>query len=223
MVRSIDFRQLSKAALDELLSAAGITDNERDWLRERCEAIGAVEFPDRYKVSDSQRKKAHALLQAVCRWSGYTPLETEKALTKEMFQDSQIPLLAESFSLSDCSREVARMYITWLIDFCLLHDIPCGEPMWKLCEDIPRYVYMAAVHKRCSVCGKPAECHHVDAVGMGRNRKEIIHLGMKILPLCRKHHIEIHSIGKETFMKKYMLESVKADERICETYHLKRM
>lgn len=137
-----------------------------------------------------------------------------------MFLDAKMPTLATDFSLSDCSREVARLYITYLIDFCLLHDIPCGEPMWKLAEDIPRYVYMAAVHKRCAVCGKKAEVHHVDAVGMGRNRKEIIHMGMRILPLCRTHHMEIHRTGKRDFLERYLLEPVKADERICEVFGL---
>lgn len=219
MVKTIDFRLLSKAALDEVLSAAGITESDRIWLRTRCEPLGAVEFADRYKISSLQRKKAHALIQAVCRWSGYTPLETEKELTKQMFADLEIPTLAESFSLSDCSMEVARKYITWLIDFCLLHDIPCGEPMWKLAEDIPRFVYMSLIHKRCAVCGKKAEVHHVDAVGAGRNRKEIIHLGMKVLPLCRSHHMDIHRTGKTDFLNRYILEPVKVDERIRDVYN----
>lgn len=220
MVKAIDFRLLSKAAREEIFRVAGITDEDREWLRSRSSPVGVLELPDRYKITTPQRKKAYALLQAVCRWSGYTPLETEKTLTKRMFLDASMPTLADDFSLADCSREVARLYITYLIDFCLLHDIPCGEPMWKLAEDIPRYVYMAAVHKRCAVCGKKAEAHHVDAVGMGRNRKEIIHMGMRILPLCRTHHMEIHRIGKQDFLERYLLEPVKADERICGVFGL---
>lgn len=222
MVLAIDFRKLSKPALDEVLSAAGVTDEQREWLRSRCEAVGAIEFPDRYEITKSQRKKAYALLQAICRWTGYTPLETEKEIAKAIFLSSQVPTLAETFSLSNCSREVARLFIDWLIDFCLLHDIPCGEPLWKLCEDIPRYVYMALIHKRCAVCGKKAELHHVDAVGSGRNRKEICHIGMKVLPLCRLHHIECHRIGKTDFLNRYILEPVRVDERICEVYRLNR-
>lgn len=221
MVKAIDFRQLSPAAINEIMVAAGVTDEDREWLRSRSEPVGALEFPDRYKVSRAQQKKAHALLQAICRWSGYTPLETEKTITKQMFLDSQLPTIADEFSLSNCSREIARMYITYLIDFCLLHDIPCGEPMWKLAEDIPKYVYMALIHKRCAICGQKAELHHVDVVGMGRNRKEICHLGMRALPLCRLHHTEIHRIGKVDFLSKYILEPVKIDERIAETYRLK--
>ena len=221
MVKQLDFRLLSPATREEIFRVAGITDEDREWLRSRSSPVVLCEFEDRYKVSRLQQKKAHAILNSICVWSGYTPLETEKAMTKQMFLDSQAPTIARDFSLADCSMEIARLYITWLIDFCLMQDIPCGEPMWKLAEDIPKYVYMAAVHKRCAVCGKKAEVHHVDAVGMGRNRKEIIHLGMRILPLCREHHQEIHRVGKTDFLNRYILEPVKVDERIAKAFNLK--
>jgi len=222
MVKQLDFRLLSPAAREEIFRVAGITDEDREWLRARSSPVGVLELPDRYKITTPQRRKAYSLLQAICKWSGYTPLETEKELTKQMFICSQSPTLADTFSLADCSREVARLYITYLINFCLLHDIPCGEPLYKLCEDIPKYVYMALIHKRCAVCGQKAELHHTvgNTVGMGRNRKEICHIGMKVLPLCRLHHTEIHRIGQSDFLKKYILEPVKVDERIAETYNL---
>lgn len=225
MVKSLDFRLLSKAAREEIFRVAGITDEDREWLRSRSSPIGVLELPDVYKVSRAQQKKAYALLQAICRWTGYTPLETEKTLTKQMFIGSQSPTLADNFSLADCSREVARLYITYLIDFCLLHDIPCGEPLYKLCEDIPKYVYMAAVHKRCAVCGKKADLHHAvggGTVGAGNNRHKIDHIGRPCLPLCREHHNLIHKIGHKDFCEKYLLEPVKIDERIRQTYNLNK-
>jgi hypothetical protein len=224
MVKSLDFRLLSKAAREEIFRVAGITDEDREWLRSRGKPVGVLELEDTYKVSRAQQKKAYALLQAICRWSGYTPLETEKTLTKQMFISSQLPTLADSFSLSDCSREVARLYITYLIDFCLLHDIPCGEPLYKLCEDIPKYVYMATVHKRCAVCGKKADLHHAQGgtIGMGSNRNKVNHIGRPCLPLCRHHHTSLHKIGEKEFLERYMLEPVKVDERIATSYNLHR-
>lgn len=223
MVKSIDFRLLSKAAREEIFRAAGITDEDRVWLRSRGSPVGVLELPDRYKITTLQRRKAYSLLQAICKWSGYTPLETEKELTKQMFIGLQVPTLADTFSLSNCSREVARLYITYLIDFCLLHDIPCGEPMWKLAEDIPKYVYMATIHKRCAVCGKKADLHHAQGggtIGMGNNRNKVNHIGRPCLPLCRKHHSELHTIGEKSFLEKYLLEPVEVDERIADTYNL---
>ena len=60
-----------------------------------------------------------------------------------------------------------------------------------------------------------------DAVGMGRNRKEICHIGMRALPLCREHHTEIHAVGQEDFLKRYIIEPVRIDERIAKVYRLK--
>ena len=225
MVKSLDFRLLSKAAREEIFRVAGITDEDREWLRSRGSPVGVLELPDRYKITTPQRRKAYSLLQAICKWSGYTPLETEKELTKQMFIGLQVPTLADTFSLSNCSREVARLYITYLIDFCLLHDIPCGEPMWKLAEDIPKYVYMATIHKRCAVCGKKADLHHAvggGTVGAGNNRHKIDHIGRPCLPLCREHHNLIHEIGHKDFCEKYLLEPVKIDERIRQTYNLNK-
>lgn len=181
-----------------------------------------IELVDPRRISPEQRRKAYALIKDIALWMGGTPMETVKELTKWIFQESDPATLEETFSLSDCSMEVARLYITFLIDFCLLHDIPCNEPLYKLAEDIGRYVWVCALNKRCAVCGRKAELHHVDAVGMGRNRKEICHIGMRVLPLCRTHHTEIHKIGREAFLRRYILESVKVDERIADVYRLKK-
>ena len=181
-----------------------------------------VELVDPRRISPQQRRKAYALIRDIALWMGGTPMETVKELTKWIFQESDPATLEETFSLSDCSMEVARLYITFLIDFCLLYDVPCGEPLYKLAEDIGRYVWICALNKRCAVCGRHADLHHVDVVGMGRDRKEICHTGMRALPLCREHHTEIHSIGQEDFLRRYVLEPVKIDERIADVYKLRK-
>ncbi|EJP32295.1 PF06147 family protein [Selenomonas sp. FOBRC9] len=181
-----------------------------------------IELVDPRRISPEQRRKAYALIRDIALWMGGTPMETVKEFSKWIFQESEMATLEGTFSLSDCSVEVARLYITFLIDFCLLHDVPCNEPLYKLAEDIPRYVWVCLMNKRCAVCGRKAELHHVDCVGMGRNRKEICHIGMRVLPLCRTHHTEIHKIGHETFLRRYILEPVKVDERIADVYKLRK-
>ena len=74
---------------------------------------------------------------------------------------------------------------------------------------------------KCSVCAKKAELHHYDSIGNGRNRKEICHIGMRCLPLCREHHTQIHQIGRDEFCKRYLLEPVQIDEQIARVYRLK--
>lgn len=178
-----------------------------------------VEFVDPRRISHEQRKKAYVLISYIAAWWGYTPLEAMKEMLKLMFV-GEAETLRRTFSLSDCDMTTARLFITWLIDFCILHDVEVGEPLYEMAEDIHRYVWACLMNKRCAVCGGKAELHHVDAVGMGRNRKEICHIGMRALPLCREHHIEIHSVGREDFLKKYILEPVKIDERIARVYRL---
>ena len=188
---------------------------------EGCHESVGVEFVDKRRISAKQRRKAYVLISYIAAWWGYTPLEAMKEMLKLMFV-GEAETLRRTFSLSDCDMTTARLFITYLIDFCILHGVDVGEPLYQLSEDIPRYVWACLMNKRCAVCGRKAELHHVDAVGMGRNRKEICHVGMRALPLCREHHTEIHSIGQEDFLRRYFLEPVKIDERIADVYGLRR-
>lgn len=187
---------------------------------EGYQSVVGVELVDKRHISADQRKKAYVLISYIAAWWGYTPLEAMKEMLKLMFI-GEAETLRRSFSLSDCDMTTARLFITYLIDFCLLHSVDVGEPLYQLSEDIPRYVWACLMNKRCAVCGRKAELHHVDAVGMGRNRKEICHIGMRALPLCREHHTEIHAVGQEDFLKRYFLEPVRIDERIAKVYRLK--
>ena len=186
---------------------------------EGYQSVVGVELVDKRHISADQRKKAYVLIAYIAAWWGYTPLEAMKEMLKLMFV-GEAETLRRTFSLSDCDMTTARLFITYLIDFCILHGVDVGEPLYQLSEDIPRYVWACLMNKRCAVCGRKAELHHVDAVGMGRNRKEICHIGMRALPLCREHHTEIHAVGREDFLKRYFLEPVRIDERIAKVYRL---
>lgn len=114
----------------------------------------------------------------------------------------------------------AREYISYLIELVLTYDVPTRAPLSELCEDIQRYVYACLMHRKCAVCGKPCDLHHVDRVGMGSDRKQIDHIGLRCLPLCREHHQEAHEHGDAALMDRYHLEPVKIDERIAQAYKL---
>jgi hypothetical protein len=82
-------------------------------------------------------------------------------------------------------------------------------------DDIQDYVYQCLINKKCAVCGKRADLHHIDAVGMGNDRTEVSHLGREVMSLCRVHHTEMHTIGKADFFQKYHFNSgVLADKTI---------
>ena len=72
------------------------------------------------------------------------------------------------------------------------------------------------------MCGRLAELHHVDRVGMGRDRTDICHEGMEALPLCRTHHAQAHELPDGEFMALYHFPGgVCLDKTLCKIWGLK--
>lgn len=73
---------------------------------------------------------------------------------------------------------------------------------------------MMCFKRICAVCGARADIHHVDHVGMGNNRKKMSHIGKRVLPLCRKHHSEIHNVGEDKYIDMNCLTPVIVDDKM---------
>lgn len=173
-----------------------------------------IRLKDGREISREQQKKIYAMLNDISLYTGYTPQET-----KEIMKFSFISKYGGNiFSLSNVDMTTASKFIEFIIEFILMHDIPTKVSLLEQAEDIEKYIYMCLVFKKCCISGKRAELHHVDKVGMGRNRNEITHIGMKALPLSRKYHIEVHTIGQKAFEAKYHVFGVKIDELIASKY-----
>ena len=175
---------------------------------------------DSRPLSDKQRKSCYAMLREIAVWSGYEPDEI-----KDMMKFNFIGSLVEDmqqFSLSNAPMSLVAAFQTFLARFIVSHDVPTRRPMLEYVDDIDDYVLACLTQKKCCICGKPADLHHVETVGMGRNRDEIIHEGMEVLPLCREHHTEAHTIGRDSFNAKYHIHGIEADKTICRIYGLKR-
>ena len=198
---------------------AGLPDMSRALLREYNEV--QIGLPDGRTISPEQRRKAYALMNEIASWMGDLP-EYVKRLMKMGFMVERMQALEKQiFSLSDCDVTTAREFINYLIDFMLEHDVPSSEPLYKLCEDVKRYVYMCLMQKKCVVCGKNrAELHHVTAIGAGNNRRNVYQIGMPVLPLCREHHTESHTIGQKDFIARYHIEPIPLTEEIGKKYKL---
>ncbi len=176
-----------------------------------------VILEDGRHISLEQRKKIYATFNDIANYTGYVPEEV-KAFAK---CDFIAATGYDDFSLSDVDMSTARAFLEHLIEFCLLWGIPTKDSLLDRAPDVARYIYKCALHKKCCISGKKAELHHLDAVGMGRNRKDIIHIGMEVIPLSAALHQEAHTIGKKSFCEKYHVFGVRADEEICRTYKLK--
>lgn len=142
--------------------------------------------------------------------------EVRKKLTYNYCQLRGIDL----FSLAErtpatIDMSTARDFIDWLIELCVVNGVPCSESLLNRCEDIRRYLYACILHHTCAICGRKADLHEVDHVGMGRNRREISHAGQRAQPLCRLHHQEAHDWGQQTFDTFYHLECIELTEELC--------
>lgn len=180
-----------------------------------------VIWQDSRHITPEQRRKAWALMTEIAAFQGQdkedTYAEQRSAFTLKHLETLQDGL----FHLSTATVSTARAFITMLVEIIIEYGIPTKEPLYGLCDDIQRYVYACLMNKKCAVCGRKTELHHVQAVGMGRSRREIDHIGMQCLPLCREHHEEAHRIGNPAFLERYHLVSIPIDERIAKKYGLK--
>lgn len=168
-----------------------------------------------------QIRKAWALMGEIAEYQGQGKDDVYREQSTAFSLKHLEILQGELFHLSTATVSTARAFINLLIEIILEYGIPTKEPLYGLCDDIERYVYACLMNKKCAVCGKKTELHHYDHVGMGRNRREIDHIGMRAYPLCREHHEEIHLIGEKAFDEKYHLVPITIDQKIAKKYNLK--
>ena len=163
-----------------------------------------LRFDDNRVISAVQRRKIFALFKDIAKHTGFLPFEVEQY----MKIDFMIEKNEEYFSLSNCSVTTARNFISFIIELCFKFDIPFKEKGLQLQDDINNYAYLCIMHRKCVVCGKKADLHHVDTVGMGRDRKKVDNSDNRLIAVCREHHQEIHQKGQETFDSKYKIQGI---------------
>lgn len=182
-----------------------------------------IQLIDSRPLSDKQRRSCYAMIREIAQWSGDTTDSIKTALKLDFWCGELLQMADTMFSMSNAPMSIVAAFQKWLATFIVRNDVPTKKSMLEYVDDVDDYVYQCLIHKKCAICGKKADLHHVDAVGMGRDRTEIVHEGMEVLPLCREHHIEMHTTGKESFFAKHHLNSgISADKTICRIYGIKR-
>ena len=180
-----------------------------------------VYWQDSRLRSLEQIRKAWALMTEIAEYQGQSKDDVYREQATAFSLKHLEILQGQLFHLSGATVSTARAFINLLVEIIIEYGIPTKEPLYGLCDDIGRYVYACLMHKKCAVCGLKTELHHWDHVGLGRNRREIDHIGMRAMPLCRIHHDEVHSIGEKAFAEKYHLIPIAIDEKIARKYNLK--
>lgn len=171
-----------------------------------------IKVLDKRHISDQQRK----FIFALCNDIGYYTGDDTEYIRLLMQQYNANVRGIEVESLSSCNMAYANGLIDTIINFCIDREIPFSK---KLLEEnqysfTARQTYSMALKRVCAVCGRRADIHHVDAVGMGRNRQKISHVGMRALPLCREHHTECHTMGDDLFIQRYHLAPFEIDKKM---------
>lgn len=169
-----------------------------------------IRFNDGRTISSEQRKKIFALIRDVSLWSGHDP----EYIRKYMTWDFTCVYECDWFSLSTVDMTTAKEFITYLIEFCFSWDIPTKDTLLNQTDDISKYLYLCLEHRKCAICNKRAEVHHVDRVGMGFDREKIIHVGLRAIALCREHHMIAHNNEKRLF-DEHFVYGIKLDEYLC--------
>lgn len=181
-----------------------------------------VTLIDDRPLSDKQRKACYSMMNEIADWMGEERSETKELMKLEFATTELLETGNALFSLATASMSLIAQFQRFLVRFIVSHDVPTKKSMLDYVEDTSDYVYSCLVNKKCVCCGKRSDLHHLTAVGMGRDRTEIVHEGMKVLPLCREHHTEFHTIGKEKFMYRYHLDDgIELDRTLCRIYGLK--
>lgn len=189
---------------------------DREMLQKQVDTI-EIRLTDGREISAEQRRKIFALLRDISNWCGHEP-EYIRQYTEFEFR---LKNGLKPFSLSDCNKSTARDYISYLIEFCFIHCVPSRDTLLNRTDDISKYLYQCIEHRRCAVCNKPSDIHHIDTVGMGRDRDTIIHKGMEVIALCREHHTQGHTEG-QSFLDKYHIYGIKLDDFLCDKLNLKK-
>lgn len=178
---------------------------------------------DSRPLSDKQRRMCYALIHAITEWSGSSSEEIKEAFKLEFWAEKVDTLADKIFSLSNAPMSLVAEFQRFLVDFILSNDVPVKRPLLEYVDDVDHYTYMCLIYKKCVVCGKRSDLHHIDTIGIGNDRNEVQHLGREVMSLCRLHHTEIHSLGVKDFMTKYHINGgIKADKTILKIYGLKR-
>ena len=183
-----------------------------------------IELIDSRRISNRQRNACYAMIKEISNFTGMSAAGEKDHLKIKFLVDDLGKTADGIFSLSDCSVSLACAFQKFLVRFILENDIPCSRRLLEFVDDTGDYLYACLRFKKCCICGMPADLHHVDRVGMGHNRQEIVHEGMRVLSLCREHHSEAHTMGHKEFAEKYHLGDgwVVLDKELCKVYGLKR-
>lgn len=181
-----------------------------------------VQMVDSRPLSDKQRRACYALIGEISDYTGEGKGPAKERLKIDFLAQELGETADRIFSLSNAPMSLVCAFQRYLVRFILDWDIPCKFPLLDYVDDIPDYIYACLITKKCCITGKRAELHHVDRIGMGRDRTDILHEGLEALPLSPEMHREAHTMSDRAFFDKYHLPGgIVLDKTLCRIWRLK--
>ena len=183
-------------------------------------------------LSPEQNALIHILFQQIGDTIGDTRENVKIDLKNEFCGLREIPLFSFSRGSKDViSMELASDFINWIIEKALHLDVNLffkekGTGILRharhFIKEIDQYVMACLRERKCAVCNSPHDPEHSKIIDLEHwdNVAQIggyaVDDGLKtrFLPLCRKHHMEKHNIGRDEFEKKYILKGVWLNEKL---------
>lgn len=174
--------------------------------------IAEIFFKDPRTFTMQQRAFTFALMRDIAIYTG-EQLET----LKDVFYWQFRYFTGRNISLSNGSLNTVDDVATLddlILDFIFENHIPFKQGYEIPPQNIQYYFYKCVMTRTCCNCGKHnADIHHVDAVGMGNNRKRINNSGRRFMSLCRECHTKIHVGGFTEFTEKRKLIAITISDK----------
>lgn len=171
-----------------------------------------LDFYEFDSITDLQRDHFYALCGDIEETTGYPRSVVEDYLKYKFYVEedlSEFPSLARGAM----RKSTASKLLEFVIDFCIDQETPFRKQQFYLTMDTTKMLFSLTMKRICWICGRPkSDIAHVEAIGMGADRKTVNHTKYHFMCLCRKHHMEQHQIGIETFMSKYFVKPVRLNE-----------
>lgn len=190
----------------------------------RRQMLITMEQFDTDRVTPGQKKIAHALINDINSYSNNDPLYLAENDLKFKFCISANYPSYPMFSLANCSKRLASLFISFLVEYCFKYDIPFDGKELHLQFNLSRMMFLSAVHNRCfatQALRKDAtlHIHHVNAIGRGK-RASSDHRGRYYMILRAELHQEIHELGYWRFCDKWHCGAVKLSDEQLINMHL---
>jgi hypothetical protein len=175
-----------------------------------------IDIDDGRKITATQRSFIYAIISDISKHVNGHVSKLLTAYYKTLYKKQLIDmdLVHECFSLSDCSITEANLLIDLLITTAFDYNIPLNYDTIKEFQDQEQWQWKCIKHNRCCICGKYAEVHHYDTIGMGNNRKTIDDSDKRKMALCRICHTKSHSMSREKFCTKNHVKPIYYEVKI---------